>query len=79
MAALDRCATGVLAVAYEPGRCAVARTAVMRERPMRRRPCRPLCESVSDAPQGVPAAIGRCPLSAACARRWELSVAVGGV
>ena len=29
---------------------------------MRRRPCRPLCESVSDASQGVPAAIGRCPL-----------------
>ena len=32
MAALDRCATGVLAVAYELGRCAVARTTVMRDR-----------------------------------------------
>ena len=56
MAALDRCATGVLAVAYEPGRCAVARTAVMRDRvrcaagrvgryvrayPMRHRACPP--------------------------------------
>ena len=63
MAALDRCATGVLAVAYEPGRCAVARTAVMRDRvrcaagrvgryvrayPMRHRACPPL--------------LGRCPL-----------------
>lgn len=32
MAALDRCTTGVLAVAYELGRCAVARTTVMRDR-----------------------------------------------
>ena len=41
MAALDRCTTGVLAVAYELGRCAAARTTVMRERPVRRRPCGP--------------------------------------
>ena len=81
MAALDRCATGVLAVAYEPGRCAVARTAVMRERvrcaagrvgrywracPVRCRPCSPL--------------LGRCPLhrrmhlplGAGCGDRWRL-------
>lgn len=32
MAAHDRCTTGVLAVAYKPGRCAVARTTVMRDR-----------------------------------------------
>ena len=32
MAAHDRCTTGVLAVAYELGRCAVARTTIMRDR-----------------------------------------------
>lgn len=74
MAALDRCTTGVLAVAYELGRCATARTAVMRDRarcaagrvgryerayPMRRRACPPL--------------LGRRPLQ----RRMHLPLGAG--
>ena len=74
MAAHDRCTTGVLAVAYEPGRCAVARTTVKRDRarcaagrvgryerayPMRHRAC--------------PLLLGRRPLQ----RRMRLSLGAG--
>lgn len=74
MAALDRCTTGVLAVAYELDRCAAARTTDMRDRarcaagrvgryersyPMRRRACPPL--------------LGRRPLQ----RRMRLSLGAG--
>lgn len=74
MAALDRCATGVLAVAYELDRCAATRTTVMkdrarcaagrvgryeRSRPVRRGPCPPL--------------LGRRPLQ----RRMHLSLGAG--
>lgn len=63
MAALDRCTTGVLAVAYELGRCAAARTAVMRDR-------------VRCAAGRVGRYVRAYPMRTGCARRyWALPVA----
>ena len=77
MAALDRCAAGVLAVAYELGRCAAMRTTVMRDcaRCAAGRVGR--YESVCPA---CPPLLGCCPLQrrmhlplgASCGDSWRL-------